>query len=234
MRSVFVSFAITFAALVVPVAGEVEVASVVQRDTPTPIQHESGVTIQAIFGQINEDGSFTWEYLPDKHFIRQDTITYFAAPPGEYLIVSGEGRIIKIVEEGNPKPKPNPKPEPLPPDPEPEPDPKPDPKPEPKPDLLQAKWIIVLEETMDRSKFFEEASTVRDAEFTAFVSELGLSLRIYDPDQGNAAGYVDAAKARGVSLPCMFIYESEKKYKVVPAPKSVSEAEQLIRGSIIR
>lgn len=233
LRSAFLG-TVALLLLSLPAGGEPVVVDAIQkRDRPFVIDHESGETIQAVF--VNSSGD--WSYLPDEHFIREDSRTFMAAPRGRYLIVTNRAKIIEIIDEGSPDPKPDPKPEPRPePRPEPDPDPKPEPEPGPDPDdqKIRASWIVFVEENDDRANHQMESNTMRDSELWDLFDDLGVSWRIYDKDQAKAGKYLDSAKQRGVSLPAMFIIQDEKNYKVLKAPMSVPEAEKLIRENITR
>lgn len=200
----------------------VDTPTVVKRDQPVVIEHEVGQTINAIFGAV-EGGSFTWKFLPEQHYIRTETKTYFAAPPGEYIIVVGNTQVIKIIEEGAPDPRPHPQPDPKP-DPEPDPD--------PQPDGIRAEWVLFIEEVSDRSKHPEASNTIRDADLVETIAEIGLKYRVYDDDDPAAKGFL---RLIGDIRPAMIILGKDpSQYRVFPAPKSVEEAEKTIRGAIVR
>ena len=78
-----------FAVLVVHSASGVDVASPAKRDQPIVITHDAGEVIQAIFG-VYADNRVEWSTLPDVHFARGETQTIMVAPPGDYVIVTGE------------------------------------------------------------------------------------------------------------------------------------------------
>lgn len=198
----------------------VDASTVVKRDQPIVVDHESGQTINAIFGAV-EGGVFVWKFLPEQHFIRGDVKTYFAAPPGEYIIVVGDSKVIKVIEEGTPDPQPDPRPRP-----------EPDPKPDPSPDGIRAEWVLFIEENTDRSKHPEASNTMRDKELVQTLAEIGLKYRVYDDDDPAAKGFL---RLIGDTRPAMIILGvNPSDYRVFPAPKSVEEAERTIRGAIIR
>lgn len=223
MKSFLLSLLIA-APAVLAVNGKIDVDTIQKRDRPFVITHDAGVAIQAIY----VDSSGDWAYLADDHFIREESRTYMAAPVGEYLVTSGDAKIIKVIDEGNPNPDPKPKPEP-----EPEP-PKPDPKPDPEPDGIRAEWAVWIEEIEDRTKHIDESQVMRDAETWEFVQSLGIKIRIYDDDQPIAAPFVKVMQQSGVQTPALILVESDKVYRVFPAPKTFADAEKTIRGAIIR
>lgn len=201
----------------------VDAPTIAKRDQPIVVDHAEGETINAIFGSV-EGGSFVWKFLPDAHFIRTETKTYLAAPPGEYIIIVGESRIIKVVEEGSPDP-PKPKPDP-------KPDPRPDPKPDPQPDAIQAEWLIWIEEVQDRTKHLDQTSTMLSTQLRKTLDEIGLKVRVYDDDQPEALSYL---RLVGDKRPALIILgKVPGEYRVFDAPSSVEEAEKLIRRAIVR
>ena len=220
MKSFLLSLLIAAPAVLVASSGQIDVDTIQKRDRPFAISHDAGVVVQAIY----VDSSGRWSYLADHHFIREDEKTYMAAPAGEYLITTGQAKIVKVIDEGQPDPKPEPEPEP----------PKPDPKPDPEPDGIRAEWAVWIEEIEDRTKHIEESQVMRDAETWEFVQSLGIKIRIYDDDQPIAAPFVKVMQQSGVQTPALILVESEQVYRVFPAPKSFAEVEKTIRGAIIR
>jgi len=220
MKSFLLSLLIAAPAVLVASSGQIDVDTIQKRDRPFAISHDAGVVVQAIY----VDSSGRWSYLADDHFIREDEKTYMAAPVGEYLITTGQAKIVKVIDEGQPDPKPEPEPEP----------PKPDPKPDPPPDGIRAEWAVWIEEIEDRTKHLEESQVMRDAETWEFVQSLGIKIRIYDDDQPIAAPFVKVMQQSGVQTPALILVESDKVYRVFPAPKTFADAEKTIRGAIIR
>jgi len=220
MKSFLLSLLIAAPAVLVASSGQIDVDTIQKRDRPFAISHDAGVVVQAIY----VDSSGRWSYLADHHFIREDEKTYMAAPAGEYLITTGQAKIVKVIDEGQPDPKPEPEPEP----------PKPDPKPDPEPDGIRAEWAVWIEEIEDRTKHIDESQVMRDAETWEFVQSLGIKIRIYDDDQPIAAPFVKVMQQSGVQTPALILVESEQVYRVFPAPKSFAEVEKTIRGAIIR
>ena len=220
MKSFLLSLLIAAPAVLVASSGQIDVDTIQKRDRPFAISHDAGVVVQAIY----VDSSGRWSYLADHHFIREDEKTYMAAPAGEYLITTGQAKIVKVIDEGQPDPKPEPEPEP----------PKPDPKPDPEPDGIRAEWAVWIEEIEDRTKHIDESQVMRDAETWEFVQSLGIKIRIYDDDQPIAAPFVKVMQQSGVQTPALILVESDKVYRVFPAPKTFADAEKTIRGAIIR
>lgn len=92
---------------------------------PVLVTHESGTKVQ-----ILPWGTAVPSYLDERHIIRSEAQTVFAAPPGAYLVVGDGALAIVLVQGGGPAPPgPNPGPGPTPP-----PGPGPDPDPAPSPD----------------------------------------------------------------------------------------------------
>ena len=230
MKSFLLSLLIAAPAVLVASSGQIDVDTIQKRDRPFAISHDAGVVVQAIY----VDSSGRWSYLADDHFIREDEKTYMAAPVGEYLITTGQAKIINVIDDGNPDPKPKPDPKPEPEPPGPKPDPQPDPEPEPQPDVIRAEWVVFIEEIEDRTKYIEQSQMIRDAELWQFVQDLGIKIRVYDDDQPAAVPFVKVMQQEGVTGPAMILVEDASRYRVFPAPKTLVEAKQTIRGAIIR
>lgn len=200
--------------------------AIIKRDRPVVVEHSPGVKISAIFGAV-EHGSFVWKMLPEEHFFRGETKTFFAAPPGEYIVITGDSKIVKVVEEGSPAPGPKPNPEP-----KPEPEPEPKPEPEPEPNAIQAEWVIWIEEVQDRAQFIEQTSAMLSPETKSRLQSMGLKVRVYDDDQPEAKGFL---KWIGDKRPALIILGKDpKEFRVFDAPKSVADAEALVRKAILR
>lgn len=199
----------------------VDVAPVQKRDTPIVIKHEAGQTINAVF----VDSVGAWKFLPDSHFMRGETQTVMAGPPGQYLITAGDSSIVQIIEEGQPDP-PKPKPRP-----KPKPDPNPEPEPDPQPDGIRAEWLVFLEEQEERAQNPAKAQVITDAGFRQTLADIGLKVRVYDDDQEVAKPFLRVA---GTERPVMILVGDDGKTRVFAVPESIAQAEQLIRGAIIR
>jgi hypothetical protein len=198
----------------------VSAPSVAKRDKPIKINHPSGAKVQAIYART-ESGVVVWSFLADEHFERADTYTVFAAPPGDYLITTGDSTILKIVEEGGPQPKPNPRPEPGP-DP-PKPEPEPEPKPAPK---IKINWAVWIYEQTDAVDQLDQTNVRQSIETRQYLESQGIKLAAYDDDQ-------DAAKAgpfREVAdkLPALVLMQDASKFSVHEAPSSLHELKELI------
>ncbi|MEN1682177.1 MAG: hypothetical protein AAGJ46_21580 [Planctomycetota bacterium] len=180
-----------------------------------------GATVQAIY----VDASGEWAFLADRHFIRADTFTIFAAPPGSYFVTTGDSTIVKIVDGDNPSPRPQPNPRP-----DPQPGPEPDPQPDPGPPPLVAKWAIWVEEQMDRDDYPAEVGVMTDPEVQRGLADRGLEWRIYDDDQPSAKWLADATTIR----PAFMLMEQNGQPRVFPAPKSAEELETIIRENVVR
>lgn len=201
----------------------VEAPSVAKRDRPVVINHPDGAEIQAIYARVT-GGAVVWEYLPDDHFVRTPTQTIFSAPPGDYLVTSGDSTILKVVEEGGPSPRPQPDP------PDPKPEPQPEPDPEPAPDQLRVQWAIWVEEIADRPQHPDATGVMVDAESRRLLTDRGISVRVYDDDQAEASPFVAVAD----ELPALILMESEDRFLTFPAPTSRDELEQIVRRHAIR
>ena len=197
---------LAFAAVTVP--------AVNKRDQPIAVEHESGAKVQAIFAFVDAGGSVVWQTLPDDHFKRGDTETILAAPPGEYVITTGDFEIIKVVEDGQPDPRPQPNPVP------PEPDPSPPVPPEP---VIEGRvWVTVFEQIEDRAKNPKFAEMM----VSRFVSELDdrddFEFRQFDVDS------IDARKYRpwwdGKKLPVTVLYSDDTK-EVIASESILSQAD---------
>jgi hypothetical protein len=199
----------------------VQSPSVVKRDRPLKINHPAGTKIQAIFANA-ERGVVSWVYLSEDHFDRSSTFTIFVAPPGEYLITTGESTIVKVIEEGIPGPKPTPSP----PDPKPDPDPNPTPSPQPSP-KLKLEWAVWIYEQADAINQVPETNTRLSIETRRFLESRGIKLVAYDDDQ-------EAAKAKPFlaaagDLPSLLLMQDSTKYVVRKAPKSLDELKAMIK-----
>lgn len=131
----------------------------------------------------------------------------FTGPPGRYVILqswenaAGEKRqafaFTDIVAGEEGPPPPNPPFPPLPPDP---------PVVEPGP-----RWVIIVEETKDRTP--QQAAVLTDSSFRQWIATAGHDYRMIDQDVQNRAGTVPAAcvpyldLAKGKTLPRLFIVD---------------------------
>lgn len=198
------------------------VESTQRRDTPFRLEHPEGAVVKAIFAKVDSSGNITWAFLSDSHFIREKTVTYMAAPPGEYLITVGGSQIVKVIEEG----KPNPRPEPPRPEPEPTPEPQPQPEPEPDTDRLKIDWAVWVEESADRNKYPEEQQVMFSAELWQYLGQKNINRFVYDEEIKGAEPWL---KFAGGTRPALILFQQEpQKYLTFPAPKSVQEAKKLI------
>jgi len=195
------------------------VESTQQRDTPFVINHPAGAKVKAIFATVVE-GGIKWSYLSDSHFIRLETVTYVAAPPGEYLITAGGSEIVKVIEEGQPNPQP------VPPRPEPEPQPEPEPEPKPQPDKLKIDWAVWVEESADRFKNNAETRTMYDTSLWRWLAEKKINRFVYDDEMAGSKPWL---KFAGDIRPALILYQREpQKHLAFPARKSVEAAKALI------
>ena len=202
--------------------GQVTAPSINRRDQPVKINHPNGATVQAIY----VDAAGEWVFLDDRHFIRDETFTIFAAPPGSYFVTTGDSTIVKVVDgnDPSPRPRPNPRPDPPPPGPEPKPEPKPGPPP------LVAKWAVWVEEQMDRQQHPEAVAVMTDPAVQRSLTDRGLKWRIYDDDQPSAKWLADATTIR----PAFMLFEEGGQPRVFAAPKSADALEAIIRENVVR
>lgn len=211
-----------FAQDVVSVNNRVDAPSVGKRDRPIRINHPEGAKIQAIYANTDQ-GIVKWAFLPEEHFERTPTFTIFVAPPGDFLITTGDSTILRIVEEFQPAPRPQPTPPPRPEPPA--PDPQPNPNPQPNSKINWAVWVYEQSDTINQ---VAETNTRLSAETRRYLESRGIRLAAYDDDQdaAKAKPFKDAAK----TLPAIVLMEDETKYSVHPAPKSLDELKKLVEG----
>lgn len=192
---------------------KVESPSIAKRDRPVKVNHPAGAKIQAIYANV-VGGVVTWVYLPDDHFERGDTQTIFAAPPGDYLVTSGDSTIVKIVSEGDNKPTPVP----------PDPIPGPEPKPKPKPDL-KPEWVVWIYEQADAINQLPQTNTRLSIETRKYLDSRGIKMAAYDDELEAAKPFVAVAK----ELPALIVSQDAKTFRVFSAPKSLDELKSILK-----
>lgn len=107
--------------------------------------------------------------------------------------------------------------------PDPEPDPDPDPKPDPKPDGPY--WVIVLEETGERTP--ETAKILADTAFLKSLTDAGHKWRTYDEDHADAKSFAALTTHR----PALIVLTlSGEVVHTVPMPKTAAEITELLKG----
>lgn len=116
------------------------------------------------------------------------------------------------------------------PDPQPKPQPEPQPKPQPEPVVdpatTQNAWLVVIEETQDRTP--EIARVLTDRAFWDGLHARGLHFRLIDRDSPDAANYVAIADALG--LPALLILMADGKLiSKTPLPKTVADLDALTK-----
>lgn len=193
-----------------PAESKVDAPSIGKRDQPIRINHPAGAKVQAIYV-----AGGVWSYLAEGHFQRFDTHTVFAAPPGDYLITTGDSRILKVVDGGGPQPNP-------PPGPGPEPPPGPEPKPEPK---LKVKWAVWVYQQEDAAKQIEQTNTRLSIETRNYLTSRKIRMSAYDADQAAAKAF----KAVSASLPSVVFVEDSHKYEVREAPATLEELKAMVK-----
>jgi hypothetical protein len=194
---------------------KVESPSVARRDRPVRVNHPAGAKIQAIYANVVA-GTVTWVYLPEEHFDRGETHTVFAAPPGDYLLTSGDSTILKIVQGGDSIP------EPPPPKPEPKPEPKPDPKPAPK---LKPDWVVWVYEQADAINQIPQTNTRLSIETRRYLESRGIKMIAYDADQPAAKPFMAVAK----QLPAVIVSQDANNYQAFSAPKTLDELKSILK-----
>jgi hypothetical protein len=214
-----------FAQDVVTVNNRVDAPAVGKRDRPIRINHPEGAKVQAIYANTDQ-GVVRWSFLPEDHFERTPKFTIFVAPPGDFLITTGDSTILRIVEELQPGPQPRPQPQPEPqPRPQPEP-PAPEPQPSPGPTGSVA-WAVWVYEQADSVNQIPQTNTRLSIETRRYLESLGIKMVAYDGDQdaAKAKPFRDAAK----SLPALVLMQDANRYTTFPAPKSIDELKRLVR-----
>jgi hypothetical protein len=193
---------------------DVSVGPLQKRDTPVVIEHKAGDVVNAVF--VDADGQ--WKFLADKHFERSESRTIFAAPPGQYLLTTGDSKIVQIVEESQPHPKPSPDP------PGPNP-PNPDPNPAPSPGL-KINWAVWVYEQTDSVDQIEQTNVRQSIETRNYLAARGIRLAAYDDEQ-------DAARAeqfRSVlsKLPGIVLVQDAANFRAFEAPKTLDELKKIV------
>lgn len=214
----------SFAQDVVSVNNRVDAPAVGKRDRPIRINHPENAKVQAIFANT-EGGVVKWSFLPEEHFERTPTFTIFVAPPGDFLITTGDSTILRIVEQlqPGPQPRPEPRPEPTPEPPRPQPDPQPAPGPQPG----KLTWAVWVYEQADAVNEVAQTNTRLSVETRRYLESKGIRMIAYDDDQeaAKAKPFRDAAK----TLPAIVLMQDEKTYAAYPAPKTLDELKQLVK-----
>jgi hypothetical protein len=219
-----------FAQDIVSVNNRVDAPAVGKRDRPIRINHPEGAKVQAIYART-EQGIVKWSFLPEDHFERTPSFTIFVAPPGDFLITTGDSTILRIVEELQPGPQPQPRPQPQPePQPKPEPpkpEPQPGPQPSPSPQPGKLTWAVWVYEQADSINQVPQTNTRLSVETRRYLESKGIKMVAYDDDQQSASAksFRDAVK----SVPAIVLMQDEKTYTTHPAPKSLDELKQLVK-----
>lgn len=198
---------------------KVSTPPVAKRDQPVRINHPPGIKIQAIYADL-ASGVVTWSYLSEDHFQRADTYTVFAAPPGDYLVTTGDSTILKIIEEGGPRPVPTPGP----PKPNPQPSPSPYPSPQPK---MKVSWAVWVYEQVDAAGQVSQTNTRLSVLTRQFLDLRGIKFAAYDDDQESAKA--EPFRKVASSLPALILLDESGKSVSYPAPKSVDELKSIIK-----
>lgn len=111
--------------------------------------------------------------------------------------------------------------------------PAPDPKPKPDPAPVPAGplWLIVVEETSDRTP--ETAAVLGDSGYWLGLRAKGHKFRFYDKDSADATGKGYAKAVGDVALPALLILGADGAVvgKPVPLPKTTAGIDALIGGA---
>jgi len=107
-----------------------------------------------------------------------------------------------------------------------EPTPKPTPDPKPAPVGTLELWVIVLEESGERTP--ATAKVVGDESWKAALAAKGHKFRLYDDDAASAKGYASAVKERPGLL---LLDKNGDYYHTGPLPKATAEIDALIKKS---
>ena len=208
----------------------VDVEPIAKEHRPIVVTHDPGATINVLFWK---DGAPT--LLSEDHIVRMDDKTIWTAPAGVYAVIRQGSAVVTVNREGSPGPGPGPDPKPEPePNPEPDPpdpDPGPEPDPEPTPGIL-ATWAIFVEERRDRAEHAEAIAVLNHPRFRESLEDRGIRLRVFDDDEAAARPFVAVAGERRPAL--ILMTEDGSTHRVFDAPKSLDEAETLIRENVVR
>ena len=90
--------------------------------------------------------------------------------------------------------------------------------------------MLFIEEQGERAEHPEQTAVINDFDFRTDLKDRGLDVRVYDKDQKAAVPYKKIVD----TYPSMIIMESSDEYRVFPVPKTVEEAEQIIRKNVVR
>lgn len=118
--------------------------------------------------------------------------------------------------------------------PDPAPTPGPTPGPGPQPDASRALWLVVLEESVDRTP--EAAKVLLDKGLWDRLAARGHRQRVLDKDNPFAVqrGYPAAAQAAGVPLPALLLFDAARAapadpVAVIPFPKTSAAVEAAVQ-----
>lgn len=151
----------------------------------------------------------------------QRRFMFQATKPGRYAVVfwtKGEtdGAVTTIVVGDSVDPKPDP-------------DPKPKPEPDPKPAPVSASWVIVVEETTQRTP--ATSAVLSDLAMWRRIEAKGVKWRLYDKDSADAKAKQYDQFAAPVGLPAVLLLDAGGKVvKAVKLPATAGELESLAGG----
>lgn len=143
------------------------------------------------------DGSLIFTGPPGKYTIRCKLIVGVKTEEG-ILIKDPDKQISEYVTEFQIMGKEEPEPEPG-------PDPQPDDNDVKPPVVIEGAWVILVEETEDRSKYIDWLLIQQDASLWQSLSDRGIKWRWYDDDSADAAKYKKDADKTG--LPSILVYD---------------------------
>lgn len=138
-------------------------------------------------------------------------VSVFAQIPQEGLDPIGQASILIVVGDN--------------PDPEPKPDPKPEPDPEPEPKPAGPYWVIVLEESGERTA--DTARVLGAKKFWDSLTQQGHKWRVYDDDDPKAKAFASLTTHR----PALIVLNFHGQVRTVePLPKTTDEISETLKG----
>jgi hypothetical protein len=95
--------------------------------------------------------------------------------------------------------------------------------------LEKGSWVLIVEETADRSKFPWLATVIADVAFWDSLTAQGINWRLYDDDSPDAAAYAPDALAAG--LPALLVVSPAGRVRVAKScPPTTAAIAELLGG----
>jgi hypothetical protein len=95
--------------------------------------------------------------------------------------------------------------------------------------LEKGSWVLIVEETADRSKFPWLATVIADADFWDGLASQGINWRLYDDDAPEAAAYTPDALAAG--LPALLVVSPAGRVRIAKScPPTTAAIAELLGG----